>query len=138
VLVQGQIGRNLVADMVFKDPSLLHQLEQILHPEVAIALEKAYKNAHSLFVAEIPLLFEAGFDTFFDYTIAVTAEEKTCLDRFMSRGLSREDFYRRRQRQLPEKELTSRANFIITNRGSLSDLKQEVDTIINQLGANIP
>lgn len=138
VVVEGQIRRDLVADIVFKDDKLLKQLEEILHPRVTLTIKQAYDNAKhsklsSLFVAEIPLLFEIGLETFFDYTIVVIASKEECEMRFMNKGYTKEEFMRRHKRQLPVHEMEKRADFVIANHGSLEILNNVVEKIINQI-----
>jgi dephospho-CoA kinase len=138
ILVNGAIDRNKVADQVFQKPELLHKLEKIIHPAVKQGLEhewnKALLEGAPLFVAEVPLLFEAAFEPWFDATIAVFAEESCCLERFclQKRG-DLLDYKARMQHQLPGQEKAKRATYIINNQGSLQALRSEVSSLYTQL-----
>jgi len=116
----------------------LHSLEQILHPEVRHEIEKEYlqaiKNGKSkLFVAEIPLLFEADLGCY-DAVIAVVADEATSKKRFVqATGYGEEDYVNRMSRQLSTAEKANRADFIIHNDGDMDDLRQSVLKVFNQL-----
>ncbi len=136
VIAEGQIRRDLVADMVFSDQKLLYQLEKILHPRVAKTVEETYekvKEKYPLFVAEIPLLFESGADHFFDYIVAVEANPSLAEERFVAKGYTREDYQQRMKRQLSIEEIKKRSDFVITNNGSLENIRVQVETIINQM-----
>jgi dephospho-CoA kinase len=138
VVIEGEIRRSLVAEMVFKNPQQLTKLEEILHPHVTLAIKKAYDNAkkskaHSLFIAEIPLLFEIGLETFFDYTIAVISSKEESKQRFINKGYTKEEFNMRIKRQFAPEEITKKADFVINNEGSVETLKKIVEKIMNQI-----
>ena len=81
------------------------------HPEIA--------------VVEVPLLFEAGREGFFDATIAVVADEQLREERASARG--HEGGGRGGEgRQLSQDEKAARADYVIRNDGSLADLEGTV------------
>ncbi len=126
ILTDNQINRKAIANKVFNNPQLLQALEQIIHPEVFLEINKEYEKAKKqhakLFVAEIPLLFEVGAEGLFDATIAVIANKKQCLERFIENEAS---YNGRMSRQLSSEEKAERANYVIPNNGSLEDLRVE-------------
>lgn len=127
ILQNGQIDRNALGDLVFKDPQKLKRLEAILHPMVLDRIEEEYVKAKGLFfVAEIPLLYEIGFEERFDIVVAVIADEKIAKKRFMAKGFSEEEFERRSQRHLTPEEKAALAHFVLTNNGTLDHLRKEV------------
>lgn len=132
---EGKIDRALIARRVFSDPHKLHTIERILHPAVLKEIENEYERAKKLktshpFVAEIPLLFECAWESYFDVVIAVVASEDVCKKRAEkgSPALGR-DFENRMQRQMPVKEKLKRSTYTIENNGSLNDLFCQVDAI---------
>lgn len=120
ILQNGCIDRKMMAEAVFKSPELLHKLEAILHPMVAAEITRQWNEARStecpLFVAEVPLLFEAGQDSWYDVTIAVVCPEKVCKERFA-------DYERRATLQWTQAQKAKKAKFIIENTGSLEELE---------------
>lgn len=133
-----KIDRNIIAMNVFQNPSQLKALEAILHPVVSEEMERLYQEcvktrSHPLFVAEIPLLFEAGMQDDFDAVIAVYADPETCKQRFMAQGHSAEDFENRARRQLPTEEKASRADYIIYNTNNMEETRQQVKTLFSTL-----
>lgn len=127
----GYLDRKLIADKVFNDEKLLKKLEEILHPAVLSMMEEAYVLHHNspLFVVEIPLLFEANYEGWFDATVAVSAPEEASIERFGSR----EEYFRRMKFQMPPKEKEARAHFTITNDSDLKSLKSHVVQLFHVL-----
>lgn len=123
------IDRKKVAAQVFKDQKKLIALENILHPAVIEEIECLYKSTRpSLFIAEIPLLFEKGYDQFFEATVAVICSEETALARCSDPAEALE----RMAHQLSNEEKLKRANYVIFNEGSQRELKVQVKELINQ------
>lgn len=138
ILVDGEIDRRKIAEIVFKDKNLLFSLEAIVHPEVFLQIEKDFKFAQEqnfpLFVAEIPLLFEVNSDRFFDVTVTVKADESICIKRFIQNTKETEaDYWLRMSQQLTQNEKALKANYIILNNGSEKDLYKEAEKLFEQL-----
>ena len=134
-----ELDRNKIAAQVFSKPDYLKALEEILHPAVFHEIERRYQEAsrekkHPLFVAEIPLLYEAEAESQFDLIISVDAEEGLCKDRFLHRQHTQpQDFEKRMTRQIPPKNKKSRAHYVLENNSTLEQLKQNVKILYTQL-----
>lgn len=143
IISGGKIDRSKAASKVFNNTKLLKELENLLHPAVREKTQEEYQKAltkgkTSLFVVEIPLLFETGNETEYDATIAVVADKKASMDRFLSStGYGENEYKRRMGRQLSPEEKSKRADFIIRNNGSLTDLKKAVTNIYHQINPSI-
>jgi len=139
IIVNNQIDRSKISQKVFNQPSLLNSLEHILHPAVQEEIKKQYEIANqqkkgTLFVAEIPLLYEAGMEDFYDAVITVTADPQLTLSRFQERtGKGKEEYTKRMQRQLPLDDKVKRADYVIYNNGTLKDLENETKKLMNIL-----
>ena len=133
IVEKGQLSRKKIANKVFKTSGKLQTLEAIIHPHVLSKIEDLHKEVekqqkHSLFLVEIPLLFEIGAESFFDYTITVTANEKISQKRF-----GKEDYKERMSRQFSSKKKASRADFVLENNGSLEELKKKTKELYQLL-----
>jgi dephospho-CoA kinase len=139
ILINNQISRSKIAEKVFNNPSLLNSLEKILHPAVQEEVAKLYEKAkeqgnYNLFVAEIPLLFESGKEHFYNAVITVVADKQTSRNRFQNAtGYDETEFEKRSMRQLPNHEKAAKADYVITNNGSLEDLETETKKLMNIL-----
>ncbi|MCH9608635.1 MAG: Dephospho-CoA kinase [Chlamydiales bacterium] len=130
IIVEGQIDRDKIATLVFKNEKKLESLEKIVHPEVLKELKKTYskisKHPFPLFIAEVPLLFESGLNHFFDTIITVVSNTKRG-----EREIKMEK--ERKQRMLSQEELIKRSDIILENNGSMRDLNTQVQKTYKQL-----
>ena len=121
------LNRAYLAEQVFGDAAQVERLNAIVHPHVFDAFEAAKARAVdediSLLVHEAALLFEAGGDEHVDVTAAVVAPEADRIAWVTARDdVSREQVRDRMQHQLPQDELRQRADHVLENEGTLSDL----------------
>jgi len=131
---KGGINRGALAERVFKDEKELDWLEQLLHPGVLEELKKTMEDkARGPFVAEIPLLFEKNLENLFDFTVCIEAELNLRLQRLSGKGISPEEAMPRITRQLPPGIKMERADFVISNDGSLNFLYEQVDRLLDKL-----
>lgn len=123
-----------IAREVFASPQKRKQLEDFLHPLVwKLAQEKLAAAPVSWAVFEIPLLFEARWDTRVDLTVLITASAKTAASRLKARGISPEQYQERRQTQLSEAEKISRADIVVYNDGTKTDLEVKMKRLYQAL-----
>lgn len=135
VIEKGIISRKAIADKAFQDQSKLNQLEHLLHPRVRKELINAYEmekqqGSSPIFVAEVPLLFEAGMEDWFDVTVVVAADPQLQKTRFTG---TKEDFERRSERQMKPEDKIKKANFVLLNNGSIQELENSVKTLFTRL-----
>ena len=141
ILQDGKLNRHAIADIAFKDPELLHELEKLLHPAVLRKIEELYEQAqktglYSLFVLEIPLLYEIQQQDAYDTVLAVVTRDEIAKERFRKAGFSNEEWERRMKRQLPPHEKAIRADFVIHNDGTLDDLYSQVGLLNKRLSSH--
>ncbi|MES2344412.1 MAG: dephospho-CoA kinase [Chlamydiota bacterium] len=123
-----EFDRKKISERVFLNPEKLHALEKILHPAVFDEIEKRYnqikdQTEYSIFVAEIPLLYESKRNTdFYDVIVAVVADENLCARRFGSI----QEYTQRMKRQFSQEHKKNQADFTIVNNGDLEQLKTNV------------
>ena len=131
ILKNGKIDRAKLGAIVFKKRKALAQLERIIHPAVRREiLAQIRRNKKSVWVVDVPLLFEAGFDRFMDRTVVVTANRDKQIDRAVKKlNITRAEALQRIQRQMPQAQKIRRADFIIDNNGNISQTKQQVKRI---------
>lgn len=138
ILTDSKIDRKKVGEKVFHDPVLLKKLEAILHPAIRAEIEQRYQawlkeGRGNLFVVEIALIFEAGFESIFDGVLCVVADRDVRKKRFLERNGFDSNFEEREQRQLSQEEKARRATWHIQNNGDEAGLRKAVDQFLKKL-----
>jgi dephospho-CoA kinase len=130
----GLTDNKAIAEIVFNDTDELNWLNRLLHPLIKAKAEDFIdKNKQSNIIFEIPLLFEAGWNSFPDIIIAVWAEQSIVLERLALRGLSAEAAIARINNQVAPEEKLSKADFGLINNGSVDNLLEQCKTINNNI-----
>jgi dephospho-CoA kinase len=137
VAPDGVVDRAAIAQRAFAQESERKWLERQLWPLVGervatwLAQARAQRPAPPAAVVEVPLLFEAGMEGFYDATIAVVAEEGLRRERAAGRGHALAD--ERAARQLSQDEKAARATFTVRNDGSERELEAKLSGILEKL-----
>jgi dephospho-CoA kinase len=134
VVAEDAVDRGRVGAIVFDSTEELAWLESLLHPLVGVrvgAWRSGLGPEVGLAVVEVPLLFETAMEDAFDATVAVIADDETRASRAGLRGT---DLLEARSgRQLPQTEKAARADYVITNDGSLEELERQVSALVGIL-----
>lgn len=111
------LDRAFLASKVFGNEEALQQLNSIVHPAVRADFQAWAERQQSPYVVlESAILFEAGFESEVDATLAVMAPMPMRLERTMARdGVDKESVMRRMEHQLSDDELHRRASRTIVN-----------------------
>lgn len=127
IVTGGRVDRKALAAAVFGDSAHLKWLEELLHPRVREHWQSAVNSDQSAtWVVEIPLLFEKNLENHFEMIVCVSVSLHTQLERLAGRGFTREQSLARMAHQLPLEEKERRANFVISNNGSLQYTRLQV------------
>lgn len=133
----GEVDRDALSAAVLGDRDELAALEAIVHPAVHHERTRfIVENADSpALLFDIPLLFETGGAEAFDKVIVVSAEPDQQRERVLARpGMTEEKFRQILERQMPDAEKRSRADFIVDTSGSLDETRAQVLHILACLG----
>ncbi|MBS3759117.1 MAG: dephospho-CoA kinase [Desulfobacterales bacterium] len=128
----GSINRAKLRRVILKDQEKKQALESFVHPEVFRLMAEDYQaaaeNGAALVAVEVPLLFEAGLEGYFDYILTVSVEREVRIQRLMARDrISREDAESLIRAQMPEEEKQNRSHYVIDNSGPLAETNKTVD-----------
>lgn len=132
---EGEINRPYISKKVFSTPSLLQQLNNLVHPKVAQDFSKwcdQHKN-HPIIIKEAAILIESKAYLTLDKIVVVNAPEETRIARVQQRDNADIEAVKARIRnQISEEERNKYADFIINNDGETSLIIQ-VKAIIEEL-----
>jgi dephospho-CoA kinase len=138
----GALNRAYLAGHVFGDDAELERLNAIVHPHVFESFEAAKERARDedvpLLVHEAALLFEAGGDAHVDAVAVVDAPEADRVERVTERDdVTAEQVRARMEHQLSPEALRRRADYVITNDGSLDDLRRQAIALYRTVVADV-
>jgi dephospho-CoA kinase len=135
ILKNGEIDRQILASLVFRDPAKRSELEQITHPLIRKAFTKVVSSAlpDSIVINQIPLLVESNHDYKFDHIITVSASESIRSERLIKRGLTNEQIKQRMQAQATDQMREDIADSLIVNEKSEQEVTDQVEKIWEQL-----
>lgn len=129
---EGQLNRSRIASQVFNDPSLLQQLNSLVHPAVAkdvhAWMEKDVIKSAPYVIKESAILFEEHLTANLDAVILVIAPEALRIARVIHRDKVTEEQVRERMRhQWPDVQKIPLADYVIYNDGQRSLIEQVTD-----------
>jgi len=137
-LDSGTLNKDLLSQLVFSDVGTRDRINQIIHPPVFKAIQDRV-NQHkrenqSLVGVEAALIYESKMERILNAVVVVTAPMEKRIQWIESRdGFSREEILKRINSQMPLEEKIKRADYVIENEGSLSDLASKVDAFYDWL-----
>ena len=113
----GQLNREKVGSIVFKQPEILQRLNTIVHPAVIMyGRQWMQSQSTSYAIKEAAIFFESGSYKDMDVMIGVYAPRKLRVLRILERDQStQEKVLERMSQQMDEDEKMSRCDYVITN-----------------------
>lgn len=127
----GQLDRAALRKIVFEDPQARTWLESVTHPAIRQEIESQLQSATSPYVVlSSPLLLEAKQHSFVDHVVVVDVTEELQIARTTLRDSNSVELVQKiMAAQLPRTERISRADEVIDNSGTLTDLEAQADAL---------
>lgn len=130
----GHLDRAALRRVVFGNARELEALNAIVHPEVErlrlARVEEARARGDRVVVCDIPLLFEKKMADRFERIILVDAPRPLRLERLvLDRGLRETEAMEMIASQMPAELKRARADFVIDNSGTLTELERRVSEV---------
>lgn len=130
----GTLNRPLLRQSIFNNPQIRQDIDCRIHPLIQKLLQDEVENYKSVCIIEIPLLFETGWDIFFDCTIMVWASEETCLRRISKRDdVSSDDARKAYASQMDPELKKTKARFVIENDGNWLETEKQIENMVVQI-----
>lgn len=129
----GMIDRNKLRSIIFNDAEKKRELENISFNAILSEMKNLSQNLDVCFW-EVPLLFEAGWDKYVDYTILVSSDEDIIINRVIQRsGLNEQEIKKIIAAQMPVQLKEEKANYIVKNSGDMIELENKISELLNDL-----
>ena len=131
VIVNGDIDRKKLAEIVFSDPQARKDLEAIIHPRVQALFAEAVADLDigDILIYEIPLLVETGAAAKFDYIITVESDIELRKARLLKKGLYISQIEKRISSQATPEARVAIADKVIRNDGDEDSLLRQVENL---------
>ncbi|CAN2202555.1 CoaE Dephospho-CoA kinase [Candidatus Nanopelagicaceae bacterium] len=131
IIVNGDIDRKKLAEVVFSDPQARKDLEAIIHPRVQALFAEAVADLDidDILIYEIPLLVETGAAAKFDYIITVESDIELRKARLLKKGLYISQIEKRMASQATPEAREAIADKVIRNDGDEDSLLRQVENL---------
>lgn len=127
-----EINRKKLASIIFNDIEKKKILESIMHP---LILEKIYeiRDKHTFVFIEVPLLYELGWEKYFDEDWLITCDESLCIERcIQNRNMTKEEVQARLNHQMSKESKMQKAKIVIENNGNIQELQKRIDLLLER------
>ncbi|MBL7055311.1 dephospho-CoA kinase [Candidatus Woesearchaeota archaeon] len=139
----GTTDRKKLKEIVFNDSKKLRKLNNITHPVIIKAMKKEINKIKKLdkketrIVVDIPLLFEAKLEKYFDKIMVVKCSKKKQIERVLKkRKYSKKEVIQIIDSQIQLKEKIKKADFVVDNDKTLRNSTNQIDIMIPKLLKN--
>jgi dephospho-CoA kinase len=132
VASDGTIDRKKLGPIVFADAGALKRLNSIVHPKMFARMREMIEHLRAggernPIVVEAAILIEANWQALFDEIWLVITSRELVVERIeRDRGLKPEQTDARIRAQLPDEERQKHSTLVITNNGTLDELRETV------------
>jgi len=138
----GAVDKRLLFHAMVEDESVRREVLDIVHPLVKHRLREFWREheREPLAVAEVPLLFEAGWggEELADMTVCVAAPEEKRHERMdIARTWGPETAARIESWQWPQDKKIAACDLVVDNSGDLGHLEREAEKLLERLEAEI-
>ncbi|MBQ9899610.1 MAG: dephospho-CoA kinase [Acholeplasmatales bacterium] len=135
LLDDGNIDRKKLAKLIFSKESAKLLIDSITHPIIKEELlSEIAKYDDGLVFVEIPLLYEAKFDTLCDLVICVFLSQKYQVERLMEReGIDEDYALKKIHSQMDLYLKKSLADYVIDSKGNFDETEKQVIEVINNI-----
>ncbi len=122
-----------LAEVAFENKTNQEILNGIMWPEILLIISNTFKeikeeNKYKLFIVDAALIFEANYQSFFDYTLLITANKKIRTERAIKRrNISLENIQNRMALQMSDRKKTKIADYIIKNNYSMKKFTMKLE-----------
>lgn len=132
------LDRKKLFEAILADTTIKKQVEAIIHPEIFRLLRQEIESAKAgkqkIVIVEVPLLFEAGWECFFDYTVAIYATNLKCMENLVqARGLDEKTAKNMISAQFSGEKKAGLADYVINNTGNLAEFMKELGLFTEHL-----
>lgn len=137
VMENQMLDRKKLASIIFNDAQAKMDLQNILYPLILEEMEKQIKKSDTLFFAEVPTLYESGWEIYFDQVLVVSVCKEVRDFRLkQNRSMSSAQIEERVQAQISDEKKCALADWVIENNGTKEELKIKIEKWLEKVERN--
>ena len=126
----GKLRRKKLARIVFADPAKMRTLNRIVHPHLLKEIRRRVRQYRrrgdvDIVVVDAALVFDWGLEKELDFVIVVESTQKLQIERLGKLGMSETEARERIRSQIPRYRQRKKADMVIRNNGTLSELRKK-------------
>lgn len=135
VVIDHKINKEALKVYLVKYPHQLKVIESIVHPYVLEAYFKFERQAlEPIVFAEIPLLFEVGWETYFDVVWCIYTKQARIIDRLIKhRKMTQSAILKMLSLQLSPEKKCAMSSIVLYNDEEIDDLEAQIDAQLELL-----
>ncbi len=123
-----------VSSIVFSSKEALNKLNNYTHPKIMQKLFELNKSKNGVVFNEVPLLFEGGYESFYNEVIIVLRDKQKRIQSIIKRdGLTNQEIENRIKNQFNYENNQIIKHTVIYNDGSLIQLERSVKAVVNEI-----
>jgi dephospho-CoA kinase len=131
------LNTKYLAELVFTYPEKVQKINSIVHPpttkKISDLADQLFTK-HKIVFVESALIYEAKIQNQFDYIVLIYSDEQTRIKRVIQREkITHGDIQKRMAFQIPDDQKKERADFVIENNSSITELQNRTNFILNIL-----
>lgn len=132
--IDGKLNKKKILEKILEDNKLKEKLESLFHPLVKEKLLEFIRERkeEKIIFAEVPLLFEVGWEDLFDEIWVITCSPLTQKERILRKGLEEKLGEKLLKLQLSLKEKEKKAHKIIFSEKSFEELEKEIKEMLKE------
>uniref|UniRef100_A0A1I8BPU6 CTP_transf_like domain-containing protein n=1 Tax=Meloidogyne hapla TaxID=6305 RepID=A0A1I8BPU6_MELHA len=135
ILVDGNIDRKKLSELVFGDKQKLQRLNNIVWPITAERVKEIIKKSErEIVIIDAALLLEAGWDKYFHQVWCTFVPRNEAIERICARdNVSRENAIERLESQLSNQERISKSNVVFCSLWEYSETERQVSKALESV-----
>ena len=123
-----------VSSIVFSSKEALNKLNNYTHPKIMQKMFEFNNAQNGVVFNEVPLLFEGGYESFYNEVIIVLRDKQKRIQSIIKRdGLTKQEIENRIKNQFNYENNQIFKHTVIYNDGSLIQLERSVKAVVNEI-----
>lgn len=129
----GSLNKCKLSEIVFQDKTKLNLLDDLAHPEIFKRMFERSDKMHADCFFEVPVLFEKGYEKYFDNIIVVMRDKKERINSVMRRdGLTEAQIINRIDNQYDYSSFDFEEYYVIYNNGDIDHLTAKIINFLEE------